>query len=114
MKKMPKHELRAIQRAFGVPCVAEPVWLRTLVQFFKLVQAPAKFLRKRVADQARAERHVTRMNILAGLNVQLAEVDQRIDALIRRSVIEKINLDPEIEVASNHKLYLEGQIQKYS
>lgn len=92
----------------------ESIGFRILVQFFKLAQAPAKFLRQRTVTKARAERHATRMNILAGLNARLKEVDDRIDTLIHRSVVERINLDHEIEVSTNHKLYLEGEIQRYS
>ena len=91
---------------------------KILIKISTVIQAPGAFVRKRRAVAQRkligAERRRVRMNILAGLSVQLKKVDARIDSLIHRSVIEDINLDPEIEVATNHKLYLEGEIQRYS
>lgn len=95
-----------------------PLLKKIITKISEVIHAPGVFVRKRRAVAQRklisAEHRRVRMNILAGLNAQLKEVDARIDSLIHRSVIEDINLDPEIEVATNHKLYLEGEIQLYS
>lgn len=118
---MTNEERHVVKSMFGVHAEQprkESIGFRVLVQFFKLVQFPAKYLRQRKATAQRkiraAERRQTHMNIVDGLTAQLKDVDARIDALIYRSVVERINLDPEIESATEHKLYLEGEIQRYS
>ncbi len=94
------------------------ILIKIFVMISAAIHAPVEFIRKRRAVAKRkllgAERRNTRLNILAGLNAQLKEVDARIDSLIMRSVVERINLDHEIEVTTQHKLYLEGEIQRYS